>query len=392
MANDAQTVHRLDFDFDEDHRLLQQSVREFAFAELTKGAAERDKKAEMPTELIRQMGELGWFGITIPETYGGAGMKTTASTIIVEEVSKACAGTGVLLSAHNSLCVEPILTFGTAEQKAKYFPRMATGESVGCLSLTEPGSGSDAGAATCRAELHADGWHIHGTKIFVTNGREAGVMVLIAVTDPQEPKRRLSAFIVEKPWPGLRIGKLEKKLGIRCSSTAEFVFEDCVIPKENLLGERGRGMRVALTTLDGGRIGIAAQALGIAQACLHESGRYARTRVQFNQPIGKFQAIQNKLADMAVNIEAARLLTYRAAWRKDSGEPFGTAAATAKLFASESSSKAAHAAVQVFGGYGYCEDYPVERFLRDARITELYEGTSEIHRLVIARGLKDAAE
>ena len=314
-------------------------------------------------------------------------MGTVASSIVVEEISKACAGTGVFLSAHGSLCVDPILGFGTTEQKKKYLPRLASGETVGCLSLTEPDSGSDAGAATCAAVLKNDGWHITGTKIFVTNGKEAGVMVLIAVTDPNEPKQRLSAFIVEKPTPGLRIGKLEKKLGIRCSSTAEFVFEDCVVPHDALLGERGRGLRVALTTLDGGRIGIAAQALGIAQACLYESIKYARTQVQFNQPIGKFQAIQNKIADMAVGIEAARTLVYRAAWLKDTGQEYGQAAAMAKLFASEIASKAANHAVQVFGGYGYICDYPVERFLRDAKITELYEGTSEIHRLVIARGL-----
>lgn len=383
----TRTAPNFCFEFDDDHRMLQESVRTFAMKELIQGAAERDHRAEMPDAVLSQLRELGLFGISIPESYGGAGMKCTASTLVVEEVSKACAGTGVLLSAHNSLCVDPILTFGNAEQKAKYLPRMASGELIGCLSLTEPGSGSDAGAATCRAELKADGWHINGTKIFVTNGKEAGVMVLIAVTDPDEPKRRLSAFIVEKPTPGLRIGKLEKKLGIRCSSTAEFVFENCVIPKENLLGERGRGMRVALTTLDGGRIGIAAQALGIAEACLYESAKYARTRVQFNQPIGRFQAIQNKIADIAVGVEAARLLVYHAAWCKDTGKEFGPAAAKAKLFASEASSRAANHAVQVFGGYGYCEDYPVERFFRDARITEIYEGTSEIHRLVIARSL-----
>jgi alkylation response protein AidB-like acyl-CoA dehydrogenase len=341
----------------------------------------------MPPELLAQLAELGLFGIAIPEPYGGAGMGTVASSIVVEEVSKACAGTGVMLSAHTSLCVDPILRFGTEAQKKKYLPGLASGQTIGCLSLTEPGSGSDAGAATCRAELKSDGWHITGAKIFVTNGKEAGVMVLIAVTEPDEPKRRLSAFIVEKPTPGLRIGKLEKKLGIRCSSTAEFVFEDCVVPKEALLGERGRGMRVALTTLDGGRIGIAAQALGIAQACLYEAAKYAKTRVQFNQPIGQFQAIQNKLADVAVGVDAARLLVYRAAWLKDSGRDYGQAAAMAKLFASEAASKAANHAVQVFGGYGYVNDYPVERFLRDAKITELYEGTSEIHRLVIARSL-----
>lgn len=375
------------FDFDDDHRVLQETVREFALKEIAKGAAERDREGHMPDDVRAQLAELGLFGIAIPEQYGGAGMGCRASTLVVEEISKACAGTGVLLSAHTSLCVDPILTFGTAEQKAKYLPRMASGELVGCLSLTEPGSGSDAGAASCMAELKDDGWHITGTKCFVTNGKEAGVMVLIAVTNPDEPKRRLSAFIVEQPWPGLRIGKLEEKLGIRCSSTAEFVFEDCVVPKDALLGERGRGLRVALTTLNGGRIGIAAQALGIAGACLYEATKYARTRVQFNQPIGKFQAIQNKLADMAVGIDAASLLTYRAASLKDAKQEYAQEAAMAKLFASELSNRAANAAVQVFGGYGYCADYPVERFLRDARITELYEGTSEIHRVVIARGL-----
>ncbi len=377
----------MDFHLDDDHRMLQDSVREFATNEVAVGAAERDTNAKMTPELLAQLRELGLFGITIPEAYGGAGMGTVASSCVVEEVSKACAGTGVLLSAHTSLCVDPIMTFGTEAQKQSYLPRMASGEMIGCLSLTEPGSGSDAGAATCTAVLKDDGWHITGSKIFVTNGGEAGVMALIAVTDPDEPKRRLSAFIVDMPIDGLRVPKLEKKLGIRCSSTAEFVFEDCVVPKEALLGERGRGMRVALNTLDGGRIGIASQALGIGQACLREATEYAGTRVQFGRPIGKFQAIQSKLADMAVGVEAARMLVYRAAWLKDQGQPYSPPAAMAKLFASEMCSKAANHAVQVFGGYGYCNDYPVERYLRDAKITELYEGTSEIHRLVIGRSL-----
>jgi butyryl-CoA dehydrogenase len=377
----------MDYELDDDHRMLQEQIRDFATNEVAKGAAERDHEAHLPQSLIDQLSELGLFGITIPEEYGGAGLGTVASSIVVEEISKACAGTGVLLSAHGSLCVEPILTFGTTEQKKKYLPGLASGETIGCLSLTEPGSGSDAGAATCMAQLEDDGWHINGTKNFVTNGQQAGVMVLIAVTDPDDPKRKLSAFIVEKDTPGFSVGKLEKKLGIRCSSTAEFVFENCVIPKDALLGERGRGLRVALTTLDAGRIGIAAQALGIAQACLHEATQYAKTRVQFNRPIGAFQAIQQKIADIAVGVEAARLLTYRAAWYKDTGKNHLQAAAMAKLFAGEAASKAANHAVQVFGGYGYCEDYPVERFLRDAKITEIYEGTSEIHRLVIARTL-----
>ena len=353
----------MDFEFDDDHRMLQEQVRTFAQKEVAPGAEERDETAEMPPELHEKLAEMGFFGIAIPEEYGGAGMGCVASTIVVDEVSRACGGTGVYLSAHNSLCVDPIMLFGSEEQKAKYLPGLASGETVGCLSLTEPGAGSDAGAAACRAVLKDDGWHIEGSKNFVTNGKQAGVMVLIALTDPDDARHRLSAFIVEKPTPGLRIGKLEKKLGIRCSSTAELVFEDCVIPKDALLGKRGLGMRMALTTLDGGRVGIAAQALGIAQACLDQAASYAGTRVQFGRPIGKFQAIQNKLADMATEIAAARLLTYRAAWLKDQGQPYE------------------------FGGYGYCRDYPVERYLRDAKITELYEGTSEIHRLVIARGL-----
>ena len=376
----------MDFEFNDDQKMLQQQIREFAQEVVAKGAAERDHEANMPDELHQQLAELGLFGISIPEEYGGAGLGTVESSIVVEEISRACAGTGVYLSAHNSLCVDPIMIFGTAEQKQKYLPRLAGGE-VGCLSLTEPGSGSDAGAATCQAVLKDDGWHVDGTKIFVTNGKQARIMALIAVTDPDDRKHRLSAFIVETDAPGLRIGKLEKKLGIRCSSTAEFVFEDCVLPKEALLGERGRGMRVALTTLNGGRIGIAAQALGIAEACLDEATQYAKTRVQFGRPIGKFPAIQNKLTDMAVGIEMARLLLYRAAWYKDTGKDYVQAGAMAKLFASEVASQAANHAVQVFGGYGYCDEYPVERLLRDAKITELYEGTSEIHRLVIARTL-----
>ncbi len=379
----------MNFTFDEDHTMLRDQLREFSDAEVAPGAAERDKTGEMPRELHDKLAEMGLFGIAIPDQYGGAGMGCVASSLVVEHVSRGCAGTGVYLSAHNSLCVDPIMTFGSDAQKEKYLPRMATGELVGCLSLTEPGSGSDAGAATCQAVLQDDGWHITGAKIFVTNGAQAGVMVLIAVTNPDEPKRRLSAFIVEQPTPGLRIGKLEDKLGIKCSSTAEFIFEDCVVPHDALLGERGRGLKVALTTLNGGRIGIAAQALGIAEACLDAARAYADTRVQFGTTIGHFQAIQNKIADMATRTEISRLLTFRAAWLKDQKRDYAQAAAMAKLFAAETSSLCANHAVQIFGGYGYCKDYPVERFLRDAKITELYEGTSEIHRLVIARGLID---
>ncbi|MCH8968159.1 MAG: acyl-CoA dehydrogenase family protein [Planctomycetes bacterium] len=377
----------MDFEFTEDHLMLQHSLREFADEVVAPGAAERDLSAEFPDELRKRFAEMGLFGSYVPEEYGGAGMDITSYALIVEEISRACAASGVIISAHTSLCVDPILHFGTDTQKQHYLPKLARGEWIGCLSLTEPGSGSDAGAATCTAQLKDDGWHINGRKCFVTNGKEARVMVLIAVTAPTEKKRRQSAFIVEHPWPGLTIGKLEKKLGIKCSSTAEYVFEDCVIPKDNVLGEVGKGLNVALATLDGGRIGIAAQALGIAEACLEKSIEYSKQRRQFDQPICNFQAIQHKLSDMKVGIEAARNLMHRAAWLKQNGRPYTTEAAMAKLFASEMSSKAANHAVQVFGGYGYCNDYPAERYLRDSKITELYEGTSEIHRLVIARNL-----
>jgi butyryl-CoA dehydrogenase len=383
----------MDFQLDEDHRMLQEELGRFAEREVAPGAAQRDLDGKMPDDLRAKLAEIGAFGITVPTEYGGTGMGCVASSIVVEEISRACAGTGVVISAHNSLCVEPILLFGNQEQKRKYLPKLASGETIGCLSLTEAGSGSDVGAARCTAVLKDDGWHIDGSKNFTTNGGEAGIIILLAISDPEAKKsRRLSLFIVERDTPGFRVGKLEKKLGIRCSSTAEHVYEDCVIPKENLLGERGRGMMGALTTLDGGRIGIAAQALGIARACLDESARYANTREQFGQPIGHFEAIQQKLADMAVMIDASHELVYRAAWLKDTGGDFSYTGAMAKLFASETASKCANHAVQVFGGYGYCQDYPVERLLRDAKITEIYEGTSEIQRLVIARGVQAAAE
>jgi len=378
----------MNFEFSEDHRILRDTLREFAKGEVAPRTAQRDRDHAIERELLVKMAELGLFGICIPEEYGGAGMDCTASTIAVEEISRACAGTGVFLSAHNSLCVDPILTFGSDAQKKKYLPMLASGQAIGCFSLTEPGSGSDAGAARCAAAQLADGWHVNGAKIFVTNGREAKVIILFAVTD-DDPRHHMTAFIVDQPSPGLKLVKCEEKLGIHCTSTAEFVYENCVVPEANRLGERGRGMRIALTTLDGGRIGVAAQALGIAEACLDASVEYACTREQFNRPIGSFQAIENKIAQIKVEVEAARGLIYRAAWLKDTGRHYAYEAAQAKLFASEACSRAAGAAVQVFGGYGYCCDYPVERLFRDAKITELYEGTSEIHRLVLARGLLD---
>ncbi|MFO0838513.1 MAG: acyl-CoA dehydrogenase family protein [Phycisphaerae bacterium] len=377
----------MDFRLDDDQRQLRDSLRAFCDAQIAPKAEWRDHNARFEDGLRETLGEMGLFGVYVPCEYGGAGLDVVSYVVAVEELSRACGATGILISAHHSLCVDPILNYGTDAQRQRYLPKLASGEWIGCFSLTEPGSGSDAGAARCMAVEKSDGWHITGTKCFVTNAVEASVIVLLAVTDTNDAKRRLSAFIVDKNTPGLRLGKIEKKMGIKASSTAELVFEDCVVPHENLLGERGRGFRVALSTLDGGRLGVAAQAIGISQAALEAAARYGQTRQQFNQPIANFQAIQWKLADMAVRIQAARLLTLRGAWRKQNKQQFEPQAAMAKLFASEASSQVTSAAVQVFGGYGYICDYPVERLLRDAKITELYEGTSEIQRLVIARQL-----
>lgn len=377
----------MDFRLDDDQRQLRDALRDFCENEIAPKAATRDEEGCYEDGLIEKVGEMGLFGMYIPEAYGGTGLDVVSYAMAVEELSRACAATGILMSAHHSLSVDPILNFGSEEQKQKYLTKMATGEWIGCFSLTEPGSGSDAGAATCKVEEHPDGWLINGTKNFVTNGGQAHVFVIFAVSDPDDPKHRMSAFIVEKGTPGFTLGKLEKKLGIKASSTAELIFEDCLVPKDALLGQRGKGLNIALATLDGGRIGVAAQAVGISQAALDCSTEYANTRVQFKRSIGQFQAIQWKLADMAVAIAGARLLVYRAAWLKQNKQPYGVEAAMAKLHASEMSSRVTSMAIQVYGGYGYCADYPAERLLRDARITELYEGTSEIQRMVIGRKL-----
>jgi len=377
----------VDFRLTDDQRQLRDALRDFCDNEIAPLAAQRDETGGFEEGLVEKLGEMGLFGTYIPEEYGGTGLDLVSYEMTVEELSRACAATGILVSAHHSLCVDPILTYGSEEQKHEYLPKLATGEWIGCYSLTEAGSGSDAGAARCAAVETDDGWLINGTKNFVTNGNDAHVVVLFAVTDPDDPRRHMSAFIIEKGTPGFSVGKLEKKLGIRASSTAELVFEDCHVPRDALLGERGKGLHIGLATLDGGRLGVAAQGVGIAQAALDCSIEYANTRVQFGRAIGKFQAIQWKLADMATAIEAARLLTYRGAWLKQNGRPFSAEAAMAKLFSSEMSNRVTDAAIQVYGGYGYCADYPVERLMRDARITELYEGTSEIQRIVIGRQL-----
>lgn len=377
----------MDFEFDDDQRQLREALRNFFDGEIAPKAAERDENGCFEEGLVEKLGEMGLFGMYVPEAYGGTGLDVPSYIMAVEELSRACGATGILMSAHHSLCVDPILNFGNEEQKQKFLPKLSSGEWIGCFSLTEPGSGSDAGAARCMAVEKDDGWLINGTKCFVTNGGEAHVIVLFAVTDPEDPRRRMSAFIVEADTPGCTIGKKEKKIGIKASSTTELTFEDCLIPKANLLGERGRGLPIALATLDGGRIGVASQAVGISQAALEAAVEYANTRVQFDRPISAFQAIQTKLADSATMIHGARLLTRRAAWMKQNKKPYSTEAAMAKLYASEISSRVTNHCVQVFGGYGYCNDYPAERLLRDAKITELYEGTSEIQRLVIARKL-----
>lgn len=375
----------MDFRFNDDQREMRDAVRSFCEGAVAPHAEKRDQDGHFEDGFIEQVAELGLFGTYIPEQYGGTGLEYTTYLMTVEELSRACGATGILVSAHHSLCVDPILTYGSEEQKQKFLPKLASGEWIGCYSLTEPGSGSDAGAAKCMAVETDDGWVVNGTKSFVTNGLHAHVVVLFAVTDADNPKRRMSAFVLEKNTPGCTIGKVEKKMGIRASSTTELVFEDCHLPREALLGERGRGLNIGLATLDGGRLGVAAQALGISEAALACGVSYSQERVQFNRPISSFQAIQWKLADMATWLAAARALTYRGGWLKQNKRPYGVEAAMAKLYASEMSSRVTNAALQVYGGYGYCVDYPAERLLRDAKITELYEGTSEIQRLVIAR-------
>ncbi len=375
----------MDFDLSEEQRLIQTTVREFAAKEIMPLAAELDHTARFPAEIIAKAAALGLLGLIVPEEYGGAGLDGLANVLVQEELARASAGVQTIITVNNSLVCDPILRFGSAEQKRRYLPRLARGEWLGCYCLTEPEAGSDAMSLQTQAELHGGEWVLNGQKIFVTNGTEAHLCVVYARTEAAPGARGISAFLVEKTSPGIRVGKVEKKLGIKCSSTTEIVLEDCRVPAANLLGQRGQGGAIALATLDGGRIGIAAQALGIARASLEESAAYARQRAQFGHLLKDMQAVQWAVADMSTRIEAARLLTYRAAWLRDRGERCTAEAAMAKLVASETAMWAAHRAVQIFGGYGYIQEYPVERYFRDAKITEIYEGTSEIQRLVISR-------
>jgi butyryl-CoA dehydrogenase len=377
----------MDFRLSEEQQLLKQTSREFAEKELKPIAGELDHSAKFPTEIIKKLAELGFMGIPFPEKYGGAGLDYLSYAIVIEEISAVCASTGVIVSAHTSLCCDPIYFAGTEEQKQEFLVPLAKGEKIGCLGLTESSAGSDAANIKTTAILDGNHWLINGSKLFITNGAQADISVITALTDKSKGHRGISCFILEKGASGFRVGKIEDKLGIKASSTTELIFEDCRIPKENLLGQLGDGFKIAMQTLDGGRIGIAAQAVGIARASLEASIKYSKERLQFNQPIANFQAIQWMLSDMATQIDAARLLTLRAASLKDKGERVTQQSAMAKLFASEIATKAAHKAIQIHGGYGYTKDYPIERYYRDARITEIYEGTSEIQRIVIATNL-----
>ncbi len=381
----------MDFQLTDEHRLIQATAREFATKDILPRAAALDQAGTFPAEIIQRAAALGFLGISVPEQYGGAGIDAIGNVIIQEELARASAGVQTIVTVNNALVCDPILRFGTDLQRQGYLPALVSGKSLGCYCLTEPSSGSDAMSLQSTARLDGESWILNGTKSFVTSGVEADICIVYARTGTEPGARGISAFIVEKRFPGISVGKVEKKLGIKCSSTAEIALTDCRVPRGNVLGNLNQGGRIALATLDGGRIGIAAQAIGIARAALEESLAYAAARRQFGQPIAEFQAIQWSLADMATRIDAARLLTYRAAYVRQQGVRYTREAAMAKLLASETAMWAAHKGVQIHGGYGYIQDYPVERYFRDAKITEIYEGTSEVQRLVIARQVLEAA-
>ncbi|NLK44511.1 MAG: acyl-CoA dehydrogenase [Tissierellia bacterium] len=374
----------MDFNLSKEQLMVRNIMREFTENEVKPIAAEIDKTERFPRETVEKMAKYNMMGIPFPAEYGGAGGDDLAYAIAVEELSKSCATTGVILSAHTSLACWPIYKYGTEEQKQKYLVPLAKGEYLGAFGLTEPNAGTDAASQQTTAVLDGENYILNGTKIFITNGGESDVYIIFAMTDKAKGTRGISAFIVEKDFPGFSIGKIEEKMGIRASSTAELIFQNCIVPKENLLGKEGEGFKIAMSTLDGGRIGIAAQALGIAAGALEETIKYVKERQQFGRPISKFQGLQWMIADMATEIDAARLLVYRAAFNKSSGLPYGKEAAMAKLYASECAMNVTTKCVQLFGGYGYTKDYPMERMMRDAKITEIYEGTSQVQQMVIA--------
>ena len=374
----------MDFVLSKEQEMARTLFKEFAENEVKPLAQEVDETEHSPRETVEKMQKLGFMGIPQPKEFGGQGCDTLTYVLCVEELSKVCATTGVIVSAHTSLGTDPIKKFGTPEQKEKYLRPLASGKMLGAFGLTEPGAGTDASGQQTKAVLEGDHYVLNGSKIFITNGGEADVYIIFAMTDKSKGTKGISAFIVEKDFPGFRIGTKEKKMGIRGSSTTELIFENCIVPKENLLGQEGKGFSIAMATLDGGRIGIAAQALGIAEGALEETIAYVKERKQFGRPIAKFQNTQFQIADMATKVEAARYLVYRAAIAKDTKKRFSVEAAMAKLYAAEVAMEVTTKAVQLFGGYGYTREYPVERMMRDAKITEIYEGTSEVQRMVIS--------
>jgi butyryl-CoA dehydrogenase len=374
----------LHLELSEEQKLLQQTVREFANTEVKPLARELDETGRFPRETLRKAAELGLTGIPFPEQYGGAGFDHISYAIAIEEISRACASTGVILSVQNSLYCDPIYRFGSEEQKQRLLAPFARGEKIGCYALTEPQAGSNAAALATHAVRKGDRYIVNGTKAWITNGGAADAAIVYVNTDPPKGEKGITALVVERGTPGFKVGKEEKKLGINATACVELSFTDCEVPIENRIGTEGEGYKVALSTLDGGRIGIAAQAVGIAQGAFEEALKYSQQRMAFGQPISNFQAIQFMLADMATEIDAARLLARKAAWKQDIGARFSMEASIAKLFASEMATRVTHKAIQIHGGYGYSREYPVERMYRDARITEIYEGTSEIQRLVIA--------
>lgn len=378
----------MDFRLSDEHKLLCEMYEKFAQNEVKPLAQEVDEEEKFPLETVKKLGRYGMMGIPFPKEYGGAGGDSLAYVMAVEELSKVCGTTGVVVSAHTSLCCSPIYEFGTESQKRKYLPKLLSGEYIGAFGLTEPGAGTDAAGQQTKAVLDGDHWVLNGTKIFITNAGHADIFIIFAMTDKSLGTRGISAFIVERTFEGFRVGKEEKKMGIRGSSTCELIMENCIVPKENLLGDINKGFKIAMKTLDGGRIGIAAQALGIGEGAIDEAVKYVKERKQFGKRISQFQNTQFKLADMRTRMQAAKWLVYAAAMKKDSGEPYSEDAAMAKLFAAEAASEVTRQAVQFFGGYGYTREYPVERMMRDAKITEIYEGTSEVQRMVIASAMK----
>jgi len=377
----------MDFALTEDHLAVQEVARTFAEKKLKPRAEEFDDEAKIDRELLKEMGELGLMGITMPEEYGGGGMDAVSYMITMEELSKGCPSHAAVVGLHNSLYGYPLVEFGTEEQKRKYLPGTCTAELLGAFALSEPGAGSDAASLTMTCTKKDDGFVLNGTKIFITMGAMADNTLVFAISEKGAGPHGITAFLVDKETPGFEVGTVEKKMGFKASPTTELIFDDCFVSSENVLGEEGQGFRIAMSTLDGGRISCGAMAVGIAQAAFDIAVQYARERKQFGRPISSFQAIQFHLADMSIQIANARNLVYQAAWMKDQGQPYTLAAAQAKVYASEISTTVTHKAIQILGGYGYIREYQVERMYRDARVTELFEGTSEIQRLVIARQL-----